>query len=168
MSDNIPDKSIPDYIKEAAEKEYKAGEQMIRELIYIGFAQAAGAFRLYPDNKHTFADHSDYLMKEGKKIYDKFASPASLRYHQSPDEGWINEKPVFDQECVFMTAHYIKGQWGFDSWRICRVDSEEGWYWGLCNLEGEEWGPLEDLSEQLYFILPSPVEQPSSLTRGEK
>jgi hypothetical protein len=59
-------------------KEVKGGvdkEKLIHELIWIGFRAAQNAYRLYPENKHTFSDHSDYLIKEGLKILDESQSP---------------------------------------------------------------------------------------------
>lgn len=87
-------------------------ESMIRELIYLGFASAAGAFRLYPDNKHTFADSSDYLMKEGKKVYEKFAS---ARYHQSPvwvkaSERLPNRPGENERQCEVFIRNIKTGQ----------------------------------------------------------
>lgn len=72
---------------------------------------------------------------------------------------WLNEKPEFNEECVFVTATDFKNQTDYTVWQIekCDGENEEGedcWYWGLLNGDGEEYGALEDLVADRYFVLP--------------
>jgi hypothetical protein len=43
-------------------------DQQISEILHLGFTSAQNSYRLYPDNKHAFAYHKEYLMGEAKKI----------------------------------------------------------------------------------------------------
>lgn len=69
-------------------------------------------------------------------------------------EGWVKDKPDNDHEFLMVTATLIKDRWNYTAWEINEIPVEG--YFGLCELDGEEWGPYEDLSADLYFILPSP------------
>jgi hypothetical protein len=73
---------------------------------------------------------------------------------------WLNEKPVFDKECVFVTST----KWGkernvdYKVWEVKWVDGfdENGLpasYLGLLD-EGCEWGPLDDVVADFWFIIP--------------
>lgn len=79
--------------------------------------------------------------------------------------GWQDEKPMFDKECAFVTANWLKAfgeyEWQFTAWQVKKIDGEGGWYLGLCNLDGEEWGDINDLKADKYFILPSVTESQS-------
>lgn len=79
---------------------------------------------------------------------------------------WLSEKPDFKKECVFITAtKYERNNeplyWDYSVWQIKKLDGETesgeyGWYWGLLNGDGEEWGPLEELAADRFFILAAP------------
>ena len=78
---------------------------------------------------------------------------------------WLNEKPVFDKECTFVTASTYKRNdgplnWDYTVWQIKALDGEDdkgqpAWYWGLLTGDGEEWGDLNDLTADKYFIIPA-------------
>lgn len=68
---------------------------------------------------------------------------------------WTNIKPDGKKECVFATASYYGKRWDYNIWQIMKVDGIDGWYLGLCNGDGEEWGDLNDLQADLYMILPN-------------
>lgn len=47
-------------------------QDQIREIAWIAWKGAANAFRMYPDNKHTFTDYWD----GAKNQFDQFKTPA--------------------------------------------------------------------------------------------
>lgn len=69
---------------------------------------------------------------------------------------WTTSKPKFDREFSFATAHFWKDHWEYKIWQIVKVDNPEGWYYGLCEGDGEEWGDHDDIQAKLYYILPEP------------
>ena len=72
-----------------------------------------------------------------------------------PGDGWTKEKPKDDGEKVIMTATLIKGIWDYSAFWLQFV----GDYYALCDIDGEEWGPYEDLAADLYYVIPSPPKQ---------
>jgi hypothetical protein len=78
---------------------------------------------------------------------------------------WLREKPKFNKECSFVTAtKYVRNgedvDYEYSFWMIKKLDGEDengapGWYWGLLCGDGEEWGDLEDLTADYYYILPT-------------
>lgn len=72
-------------------------------------------------------------------------------------DGWINEKPEFDKDSIMITASWWNigdGYWEYSIWQIVKLESEEGWYWGLLMGDGDEWGALEDFRADKYKVLP--------------
>jgi hypothetical protein len=79
---------------------------------------------------------------------------------------WLDEKPEFNEECTFITAtKYTRNKedlkWDYSIWQIKKLDGENdkgepAWYWGLLTGDGEEWGDLDDLTANKYFIFPNP------------
>lgn len=79
---------------------------------------------------------------------------------------WLTERPDFTEECTFITAHkYNRNDedlpYDYRVWQIKKLDGEKedgsyGWYWGLLNGDGEEWGDLDDLSAKFYYIIDNP------------
>lgn len=72
---------------------------------------------------------------------------------------WVDKRPEFTEECIMLTAHKYKDEWEYKSWLIVAVagvneKEEAAWYWGLCEMNGEEWGDMDDLSADLYIIIP--------------
>jgi len=77
--------------------------------------------------------------------------------HQEQGERWITEKPEADHEFTLVTKTKClagTGQnYNYQVWNVIKFEDSEGWYYALCNGEGEEWGPYEDLSAQFYKII---------------
>lgn len=76
-------------------------------------------------------------------------------------DGWTNKKPVFKAEGDFVTASWWKDHWEYKAWSMIKIEGEdddgnEGYYLGLCDQDGNEWGDYDDLTADLYFILPKP------------
>ena len=79
---------------------------------------------------------------------------------------WLTEKPEFTEECTFVTAtkYNRNGEdlyLDYSIWQIKKMDGEDKygdpiWYWGLLNGDGEEWGDLDDLTVDLYYIIDEP------------
>ena len=80
-------------------------------------------------------------------------------YNAGAKEGWISEKP--DKECLFISATLFRDNWDYRLWQIIKHysyndEGEYGWYYSLCEGDGQEWGPLDDLSADLYKIIIAP------------
>lgn len=58
---------------------------------------------------------------------------------------WTKDKPVFTEGCTLVTAH-----WDHRLWEIIWLNG----YWNLCDYNGEEYGPINDLKADKYLILP--------------
>lgn len=75
---------------------------------------------------------------------------------------WTKTKPVIDREMIILTASKWKSKttdketWDMEAWLIAKVDREDGWYYGLCDLDGEEWGTYDELNAELYYIIELP------------
>jgi len=73
-------------------------------------------------------------------------------------DGWLTGKPEFTKDCILLTATEIRGKWEYNSCMIIKIDSEddngnEVWYWGWCNMDGEEYGDIADMSADKYKII---------------
>lgn len=66
---------------------------------------------------------------------------------------WITENPEFTQECLVICANEIKGVWDYDFFQVTKITTNEGWYWGWCDASGEEYGDLDDMQAQKYFLI---------------
>ncbi len=55
-------------------------EEQIKEIAYIAWHGAANAFRLYPDNKHTFVDY----WATAKELFDKRFAPKNTEEETGP------------------------------------------------------------------------------------
>jgi hypothetical protein len=78
---------------------------------------------------------------------------------------WTTEKPELNQECLLLTANFIKhakypecSYWSYRLFEITKIESDEGWYWGILD-EGIEWGAIEDVKADLYQIVATPKPQ---------
>lgn len=69
---------------------------------------------------------------------------------------WQNTKPEFNKECLLLTACFLPGGWEFQTWWIKKLISDDGWYWGWCNTEGDEYGDIADLTAELYQVIELP------------
>jgi hypothetical protein len=68
---------------------------------------------------------------------------------------WTTTKPEFKEECLVITASEIRGEYFYDLFQVKYVDDYEGGqYLGLLTGDGEEWGALEDMGAQMYFVMP--------------
>jgi hypothetical protein len=74
---------------------------------------------------------------------------------------WSGTKPEFTEECILITAtkYANKEHWDYNSWLIVKQDGETetgeyGWYYALCDIDGEEWGDLADLTAKKYLTMP--------------
>lgn len=72
---------------------------------------------------------------------------------------WTKDKPAFTEECILLTATKINDAWDYSSWLIIVVDGigendQPGWYYGLCDMSGEEWGDWADFKADLYLKMP--------------
>lgn len=66
---------------------------------------------------------------------------------------WLTQKPKFDCWCIVITANKIRKQWEYSIFTVQRVDFEDKWYWGLIDGNGDEWGDIEDLKAQKYYVI---------------
>jgi hypothetical protein len=77
---------------------------------------------------------------------------------------WTKQKPVLDRECILLTLTYYDG-WNLQSFEIREVadmcSENIGFYYGIHELDGEEWGDYDELEAEYYCILDYPE-------RGEK
>lgn len=73
-------------------------------------------------------------------------------------EYWIKEKP--NKECVFIAATKINDIWEYTVYMIKTVCEEEGSYLGWLTGDGDEYGDLNDMKADLYFIIPPPKKLP--------
>ncbi len=66
---------------------------------------------------------------------------------------WVKDKPQLTEECILITHTVFRNNHEYQAWQILRIESEEGWYFGLCTMDGEEWGDYEDLKSDHYKIV---------------
>lgn len=70
---------------------------------------------------------------------------------------WTPIKPNFKRECLLLTTSKYKEIWYYRSWWIKKLDDDEDkWYWGLCDIDGDEWGCMDDLDADLYKVISLP------------
>lgn len=67
---------------------------------------------------------------------------------------WFSEKPTFSEECLVICASEINGVWDYTLFQIRKIDSEDGCYLGWLTQEGEEYGDLNDMHSDMYFLMP--------------
>lgn len=93
--------------------------------------------------KYVKQNYLDYHFK--KELEEIFIAGADWM------EQWVSEKPVFTHDCILLTATNIR-QWSLSSWLIIW---QEG-YWKWCEMDGEEYGDIEDLQADLYKVIALP------------
>lgn len=71
---------------------------------------------------------------------------SSMQHHT-----WLDQKPEFTQNCICISAIKLKDQWFYNSYMIW--DYGQG-YMAWCDIDGEEYGYLEDFSADKYFTTP--------------
>lgn len=69
------------------------------------------------------------------------------------EEVWVSEKPEADKPFLLATATRINEEWDYSFWQVMAVSTEDGWYYGLHDAYGEEWGPYEDLHAEFYKVI---------------
>lgn len=67
---------------------------------------------------------------------------------------WVTQKPEFKEECLVIIASYSKYGWEYATFQIKNVDGEDGQYLGLLTGDGDEWGDIEDMAADKYFVMP--------------
>lgn len=68
---------------------------------------------------------------------------------------WVTEKPDFKEECLVIAATALhRGWFDYSLFQVKNIETEEGWYIGLLNGQGEEWGDIEDFVADKYFVMP--------------
>lgn len=63
---------------------------------------------------------------------------------------WTTKKPEFTEDCWLVT----KSSDGCELWEIKKVQSDDGWYMAWLDSYGEEYGDIEEMVSDFYFILP--------------
>lgn len=67
---------------------------------------------------------------------------------------WSSKKPTFTEDCWLVTNHKT----GYNIWQIKKIESDDGWYWGWLDSNGDEYGDIEDLDAEGYVVLPNKPE----------
>lgn len=63
---------------------------------------------------------------------------------------WTTEKPDFDQECLLITAVFLRRKWYYDTYM---VEWSDDVYWMISTMDGQEWGDIADLSADKYYVM---------------
>lgn len=71
---------------------------------------------------------------------------------------WSKKKPKLTKECLLLVATLIRGEWGYEVFKILKKDvenkaGEQCWYWGIFTAEGDEWGNYSDLVAEKYCVI---------------
>lgn len=69
---------------------------------------------------------------------------------------WTKDKPKPDNEYAFVSAVWWQGHWEYKLWQFVLVDNFNGSYYALCDNEGEEWGDYDDLTADIFYVIPLP------------
>lgn len=67
---------------------------------------------------------------------------------------WVTDKPDFKEECLVIAASKIGGSWDYSVFVIKKEYSEEGVYMAIFTGDMDEWGDIDDLSADKYFVMP--------------
>jgi hypothetical protein len=89
-----------------------------------------------------------YAFKEGAQFNHNLAKQSV----EQEAGTWQTTRPDFKTECICLT----KTGDCLNSYRIGKVETDEGWYMGWLTMDGEEYGDLSDLTADKYLILPLP------------
>ena len=69
---------------------------------------------------------------------------------------WKKDKPVFTgkgKDCILLTANKINGIYEYDLFEIKRVNFGDGWYYGIFDSDGDEWGAYEEFNADMYAVI---------------
>jgi hypothetical protein len=133
-----------------------------------------GLYLIVHNSPGSYGRHEMYFKTEDKKWYwqpnpysvcgdgfiTQWLDETPLREAAQGNDGveesaWSAEKPKPDKEFWFVSASYFKDHWECRIWQVVKINGPDGWYYGLCDGEGEEWGDWEDLQAERYYILPA-------------
>ena len=69
---------------------------------------------------------------------------------------WSKKKPKIKdlKPCLILTRYCSGvGIYEYGCYEIKRIDCEGVWYWGLCMLDGDEWGDYNDFEPEEISII---------------
>lgn len=68
---------------------------------------------------------------------------------------WTNDKPVFSEDCVLVTADKFKGGWDYNIYEIRYLFlGGASWRWQWLDNSENDLGDINDLKADKYLILP--------------
>ncbi len=70
------------------------------------------------------------------------------------EQRWVTKKPKFDKECIVICAHKFRREWEYSSYLIKRIDFDDKWYWGWCNIDGKEYDDIAEMKAKKYYVIP--------------
>lgn len=84
----------------------RSKEEILRELAYKAWRFAANAYRLYPENKHTFSDYSNTIMKNHViETIEELNAPAPL---QDEYLDWLDKQMAEAEERTHNPDDFLK------------------------------------------------------------
>jgi hypothetical protein len=107
----------------------------------------------YKQLRDNFINCSEYPHLED--YLKTISTPPQLREGEVED-GWVKDKPKDDREFVMVTATWLHKEWNYTLWQVIKIVVGNEFYYGLCNEDGDEWGDYDDLTADLYKIIPNP------------
>ncbi len=101
--------------------------------------------------------------------------PKGLTKINSPESfnQWTKQKPVLDRECILLTANFDFSGFRepekeincFEIKKVADISKDsEHFYYGIHELDGEEWGDYDELEAEYYCILDYPNQSERSET----
>ena len=68
---------------------------------------------------------------------------------------WLKKKPKQKdlKECIIITRYFNGGYYEYNVYQINKIQNEDSWYWGLCNLSGEEWDSYQDFKPKELAVI---------------
>ena len=141
--------------KELALKAYR--ESIVTPSLQSGVEDAAKAHadkNSYQSDKHQFTITP--WIQNNWAISDFKAGAEWQAQQVNSVMQWTSIKPELNKECILLTASEYKKEWSYTTFLITKIDSYEGWYWGLCDIDGKEWGDIDDLKADLYQVVELP------------
>lgn len=112
------------------------------------------------DTKHNLAGLKE-ILKHNPDIKCMCINKKDEPETPSTDNGWIEKKPEFKENCLLVTAIYLNkphNYWDYQMHEIKKTDGlndkdEPAWYWGIYEVDGEEWGDIADFEADLYKVI---------------
>ena len=137
--------------------EYTATRASVKPYLQSGVEDAAKAHadkNSYQSDKHQFTITP--WIQNNWAISDFKAGAEWQAQQVNSVMQWTSIKPELNKECILLTASEYKKEWSYTTFLITKIDSDEGWYWGLCDIDGKEWGDIDDLKADLYQVVELP------------